>query len=600
MFRKIIITFAIVFVFAKCPLTAQIVIDMERQGDLFAIPCKVNGLPMKLLFDTGASGVSISLTEALFMYKNGYLSDEDIGGTIYSQIANGDIVENTEITIREIEIGGLKITNIKAMVSSTMSAPLLLGQSVIQRLGPIQLDGNKLIIMTGNDPKLSETGRNVYLNMFQENEAGNYRKVIELAKYGMSRVKESEILAGIYYELGTAYHGIGKFDSACFAYRNSLKYDLQKITAYNLGVVLYEKGDKNEAYKAFGQCLNIQETDKDRHWEMACCAYMADIDYEEGRYFNAEKNANRSIMIEPSSQCYFTLAKVMEYKESYSEAIDYYKKGLAFEPYRPSNTKYYARMGYIYAFKKELTNPNEAIDCFLNALRCYEPLINATDPIVELQKSAYLSASTLAYIYRVVEENELAIQYLKKAKSINNGAFLDELDYFNMSELYRRVGDTDNQYQILVEGLKQFPNGKELLFGHAMIIGKTNLKQAIEEYKKIIAAEYYYKPKLFDYGTIYNNIAWCYFLSSEYVTALEFASKAVQLNPKHDYSWSTLGDIYFALERYQDCIDALNRCIALSDKYKKRSYELIGKSKIALGEKREGEKYLEQARSILE
>ena len=112
MVKKIIIAFAIVLLFGN-PLKGQIVIEMERQGDLFAIPCKVNGLPIKLLFDTGASGVSISLTEALFMYKNGYLSDDDIGGTVYSQIANGDIVENTEITIREIEIGGLKLSNIK-------------------------------------------------------------------------------------------------------------------------------------------------------------------------------------------------------------------------------------------------------------------------------------------------------------------------------------------------------------------------------------------------------------------------------------------------------------------------------------------------------
>ena len=94
-------------------LKAQIVVEMEKQGNLFAIPCKVNGLPIKLLFDTGASGVSISLTEAMFMLKNGYLSEDDIGGTVYSQIANGDIVENTEILIKEIEIGGMKITNIK-------------------------------------------------------------------------------------------------------------------------------------------------------------------------------------------------------------------------------------------------------------------------------------------------------------------------------------------------------------------------------------------------------------------------------------------------------------------------------------------------------
>ena len=97
MYNKLIITTTAILLFAANPLRSQIVIEMEKQGNLFAIPCKINGLPIKLLFDTGASGVSISLTEAMFMYKNGYLSDDDIGGTVYVQTANGDIVEDMEI-----------------------------------------------------------------------------------------------------------------------------------------------------------------------------------------------------------------------------------------------------------------------------------------------------------------------------------------------------------------------------------------------------------------------------------------------------------------------------------------------------------------------
>ena len=54
---------------------AQDIIKMEKSGGIYLIPCKVNGLPLKFIFDTGASDVSISLTEALFMLKNGNLKE---------------------------------------------------------------------------------------------------------------------------------------------------------------------------------------------------------------------------------------------------------------------------------------------------------------------------------------------------------------------------------------------------------------------------------------------------------------------------------------------------------------------------------------------
>lgn len=121
---------------------------MTKEGGVYTVPCKVNGLKLRFIFDTGASKVSISLTEAIFMVKNGYLNPDDIYGTTYARLADGYITENTEILLREIEIGGLKLYNIRASVMHELAAPLLLGQTAIEKLGAIQLEGNKLIILT--------------------------------------------------------------------------------------------------------------------------------------------------------------------------------------------------------------------------------------------------------------------------------------------------------------------------------------------------------------------------------------------------------------------------------------------------------------------
>lgn len=155
------------FLFVLIPYTVigKVIVPMERQENgLYLIPCTVNGVPMKFIFDTGASGVNISMVEALFLLKNGHIQESDIKGTSHAQIANGEIVENTRILLRKIEIGGIEINDVDATVSHNLNAPLLLGQSAISKLGTIQLDGTNLII---KDAKVIEGQDDRKIDLFQ-------------------------------------------------------------------------------------------------------------------------------------------------------------------------------------------------------------------------------------------------------------------------------------------------------------------------------------------------------------------------------------------------------------------------------------------------
>lgn len=119
----------------------NIVIKLQKEeGGVYTIPCKVNGLSLKFIFDTGASSVSISKSEAIFMLKNGYLSENEIIGSKQFQTASGAILEGTRILIKKIEIGGLVLRNVEANVVHSNNAPLLLGQNVLSRLGKISID----------------------------------------------------------------------------------------------------------------------------------------------------------------------------------------------------------------------------------------------------------------------------------------------------------------------------------------------------------------------------------------------------------------------------------------------------------------------------
>lgn len=131
-------------------VNAEVRIHMEKEAGVYKVPCQVNGLKMKFIFDTGAANVSISSTYAEMMLENGYLVESDFKGATQSILADGSVVDNDVVNLRKVEIAGQTIENVTALVVTSQNAPLLLGQSVIQRLGKVSIDGDYLIIHNAN------------------------------------------------------------------------------------------------------------------------------------------------------------------------------------------------------------------------------------------------------------------------------------------------------------------------------------------------------------------------------------------------------------------------------------------------------------------
>lgn len=127
--------------------SAQEVIEMRKESNgLYTIPCSVNGLRLRFILDTGASNVSLSVTEANFMLKNDYLESSDVTGTTNTLTADGEIKENYTVNIRSLQIGSIVLHNVPAVVSKGLSAPLLLGQSVLSQLGQWSIKDSQLIL----------------------------------------------------------------------------------------------------------------------------------------------------------------------------------------------------------------------------------------------------------------------------------------------------------------------------------------------------------------------------------------------------------------------------------------------------------------------
>jgi aspartyl protease family protein len=122
---------------------SKTVVKMESVNGVFQIPVDVNSIKMYFIFDTGASTISISETEAGFLYKQGKLTKDDIVGAANFSDANGDISEGTIIILRTVKIGDRVLENVEASVVHNLTAPLLFGQSALGKFGKISIDNNK-------------------------------------------------------------------------------------------------------------------------------------------------------------------------------------------------------------------------------------------------------------------------------------------------------------------------------------------------------------------------------------------------------------------------------------------------------------------------
>lgn len=121
-------------------------ISFTGTGRMMHVRCTINQLPLNFIFDTGCTTISISQVEADFMLKNGYLSPSDVKGTSYSVMADGGMAETTDVILRSVNIGGIELKNMKAVICKNQSAPLLLGQSVFGRMGQVEIDNEHKII----------------------------------------------------------------------------------------------------------------------------------------------------------------------------------------------------------------------------------------------------------------------------------------------------------------------------------------------------------------------------------------------------------------------------------------------------------------------
>lgn len=154
---------------------------------------------------------------------------------------------------------------------------------------------------------------------------------------------------------------------------------------------------------------------------------------------------------------------------------------------------------------------------------------------------------------------------------------------------------TETDYSTII---KDNPKNIDALFQRALVQSQKNegLKGAIEDYNTIISLEGKVKPTIFKMSTVYNNKAYCLIQLGNYEEALPLVNKALELDQTEWYIWDTRGELYYKLNKFEECIADMNKSIAIKESNNSLYYR--GLAKIKLNQKDEGCKDLAKSKLL--
>ena len=121
---------------------AQVILQRQGNGP-YAADGRINGQPVQLLIDTGATTVALSsaLARRLRLSQGAARSIDTASGR----------TTGYETTLQSLQLGDLRLDNVRAIILPRMSVGdrVLLGMNVLQELEMIQRDGSLILRQSG-------------------------------------------------------------------------------------------------------------------------------------------------------------------------------------------------------------------------------------------------------------------------------------------------------------------------------------------------------------------------------------------------------------------------------------------------------------------
>lgn len=113
---------------------------LQRSGGHFFTEVDVNGTSIKMLADTGASAVVLSVEDA----EAAGINIDALNFSATASTANGESAV-APVTLDEVRIGSISRSNVRAFVTRDMNGSLL-GMSFFNTLSKVAIESNEMVL----------------------------------------------------------------------------------------------------------------------------------------------------------------------------------------------------------------------------------------------------------------------------------------------------------------------------------------------------------------------------------------------------------------------------------------------------------------------
>lgn len=174
------------------------------------------------------------------------------------------------------------------------------------------------------------------------------------------------------------------------------------------------------------------------------------------------------------------------------------------------------------------------------------------------------------------------------ARLIAGGAtrvIVDPGDHFARGEAHYKGRQYEPAVKELREAIKQSPDWDDPHYVLALSLTELGKpKEAINEYKQVIALAIKDEPKILSYYNMGN----AFFDLGDYEKAVKAYQEAIKLDPKLSKPHNNLGLAYAALNRLQEAVSEFNEAVKLRPDYAEAHFNL-GVDLLLLGKKQQAE-----------
>jgi len=357
---------------------------------------------------------------------------------------------------------------------------------------------------------------------------------------------------------------------------------------YELAAIKYDKGDFEKALEYINMGIKSSNYDEDNlYFRAATYRCLKNIDL-------AIKDYDTIIGNNKTGSSWFPISKKAEIFDEIGKldkALDFYKEVLKLDPENRSANN---SIGEIY---ERWNDDQKALEYFNKQLEIeksvyyyvHRGLLYARNDKFEEAKADYECAIELdsedpyAYnnigcLFNNINKFEEAIPYFEQA--IEKSKDREDVKFYNnIADGYIGLDNNAVAIKYYDEGIKFLENEESLYYNKGKLLKKMILyKDAIEVYKKGLEIEGV------DLEDFYDEISSSYNLIKEYIKALEWSKKVIEINPKTKYGYKNIGRIFDDLKDYKNAIKYYKLQIK-QDKEDPINYLLLAETYEKIGKK---------------